>query len=142
EYLGRADDQIKVRGVRIELGEVAAALRLSPDVQDVAVLDRDHPSGDTRLVAYVVLQEGATPTALRAELRARLPQHMVPSAFVSVPALPLTLNGKLDRAALPPPDDAALTTEYVAPRNAGEEAIARIFKQVLEVERVGAHDSF
>src|SRR5205807_2478095 len=102
EYLGRIDGQLKVRGVRVELEEIATILRAAASVRDVAVIAREYPSGDPRIIAYVVLDTGATASALRAELRARLPQHMVPSAFVSLSALPLTPNGKLDREALPP----------------------------------------
>jgi len=147
EYLGRTDHQVKVRGCRVELGEIEAALREHPAVRDAAALARAESPGDTRLVAYVVPREAAghiSTEALREHLRARLPEYMVPSAVVVLDALPLTPSGKLDRNALPTPNTARSLTDdtYVAPRNEVEEAVARIWIDVLGVERVGAHDNF
>jgi amino acid adenylation domain-containing protein len=139
EYLGRLDEQVKVRGFRVELGEVDAALRRCPGVADCAVVARAGAPGETRLVAYVV--GGAEEGALRARLRRTLPEHMLPSAFVGLDALPLTPNGKLDRRALPAPQ-AAAGGEHAAPRNGVEEVLAGIWAHVLGRERVGVHESF
>jgi amino acid adenylation domain-containing protein len=146
EYFGRTDFQVKVRGFRIELGEIETALRTHPLLQDAVALVREEADGDRRLVAYVVAGEGdgAPSTAiLRAYLKERLPEYMVPSAFVAMDALPQTPNGKLDRRALPAPDAAARVADaYVAPRTPGEAQLAGIFADVLGVERVGVHDDF
>ncbi|HEX9939603.1 MAG TPA: amino acid adenylation domain-containing protein [Longimicrobium sp.] len=142
EYLGRLDAQVKVRGFRIELGEVEARLREHADVRDVVVVARDEAGGGKRLVAYCV---GDAPTveALRAHLSQRLPEYMVPSAFVWLEALPLTPNGKLDRKALPAPEgDAYARRGYQAPVGETEAALAEIWAELLKVERVGRHDHF
>ncbi|MBZ4423334.1 non-ribosomal peptide synthetase, partial [Myxococcus sp. RHSTA-1-4] len=150
EYLGRQDSQVKVRGFRIEPGEVEAAVRAHAAVRDAVVMVREDAPGQQRLVAYVVpAREGATgpvPGAaeLREWLRERMPEYMVPSAFVTLEALPLTPNGKVDRKALPVPE-AALPEgggAPVAPRDPTEELLAGLFARVLRVERVGIHDSF
>jgi hypothetical protein len=145
EYLGRTDHQVKLRGCRIELGEVEAALRSHPGVAAALALVRTDPPGDPRLVAYVVAQgDGTAAEALRAHLRAKLPEYMVPSAFVLLEALPLSPNGKIDRKALPPPDRAGTESAgvYVAPRTPVEEAVAAVWAEVLGLPRVGAHDNF
>jgi acyl-coenzyme A synthetase/AMP-(fatty) acid ligase len=146
EFLGRLDHQVKIRGHRIELGEIEAALRELAGARDVVVVARPGPSGDQRLVAYIA---GAAPTAadLRRLLRERLPEPMVPSAFVVLEQLPLTPNGKIDRKALPEPQEAApapgsADDGYVAPRTPTEQAIAEIWKQVLGVGRVSVYDNF
>ena len=139
EYLGRLDAQVKVRGFRVELGEVEAALRAAGVAECVVVAREDVP-GDRRLVAYVA--GGADVDALRASLRRTLPEYMVPAAFVGMDALPLTPNGKLDRKALPAPDAAAPADAYVAPRNATEEVLAGIWREVLARERIGVRDNF
>ncbi|MDB4948388.1 MAG: lgrB [Gemmatimonadetes bacterium] len=147
EFLGRMDEQVKVRGFRIEPGEVESALATYPAVRSAAVVARDDGRG-RRLVAYVVPAGGATvdSTDLRVHLRASLPDYLVPSAFITIDALPLTPNGKLDRAALPAPDSAeptdAQSSESAAPSTPVEEALARIWAQVLGRERVGVHDNF
>ncbi|HEX8696632.1 MAG TPA: amino acid adenylation domain-containing protein [Longimicrobium sp.] len=145
EFIGRADEQVKVRGHRVEPGEVEAALREHPAVHDAAVAAREDAPGAKRLVAYVVGRGGSAPSPdeLRAHLLGRLPAHLVPSAFVALDALPLTPGGKVDRRALPAPEAPAGGGEgYVAPRGAVEEVLARVWAQVLGVERVGVHDNF
>ncbi|WP_418054994.1 non-ribosomal peptide synthetase [Pseudomonas syringae] len=145
EYLGRNDDQVKIRGLRVELGEIEAVLGSLPGVREAAVIARDHQSehaNDKRLVAYLC-GEPAAAEQLRAELLNRLPEHMVPSAFVVLDALPLTPNGKLDRRALPEPGpDAYASRAYEAPEGPVEQVIAQIWEQLLGVEQVGRHDRF
>jgi len=140
EFLGRIDQQVKVRGFRIEPGEIEAALAQHPAVQEAAVGVWTSPSGDRRLVAWVA---GDVPAAeLRARLGETLPAPMVPSAFVMLKALPRTANGKLDRKALPPPEAPAAGAAGVAPANETERAVAAIWREVLGVERVGPRDNF
>jgi amino acid adenylation domain-containing protein len=141
EYLGRADQQIKLRGYRIETGEIEAALLDHPAVRQCAVVVRDRSGdpGDRRLVAYVVA--GGAAADLRAHLARRLPAHMVPSAFVALERLPLTAQGKLDRAALPEPGRARVDAAE-EPRTDTERALAQIWSQALHVDRVGRRDSF
>jgi amino acid adenylation domain-containing protein len=142
EFLGRLDDQVKIRGVRVEPGEVAAALAALPGVREAAVVVRPGPDGP-RLVAYLVeTPAGDDPGDLRAALRDRLPEAMIPTAFVRLPALPLSPNGKLDRRALPdPPDEAAA---WSAPRGPLEELIAGVFAELLGLDpaTVGGEDDF
>jgi len=146
EYLGRNDFQVKIRGFRIELGEIEARLTAMPGVRDAAVAARDDgPGGDKRLVAYLQLEDGAewSVAAVREHLSSVLPAHMVPSAFVTLDAFPLSPNGKLDRKALPAPEqDAVAVQEYVAPEGAVEQAVAEVLQEVLGVERVGRNDHF
>jgi amino acid adenylation domain-containing protein/thioester reductase-like protein/non-ribosomal peptide synthase protein (TIGR01720 family) len=144
EFLGRADTQVKVRGYRIELGEIEAALAVHPAVQEVVVEVREQ-DGHRRLVAYLVGREGSEPPApaeLRAFLGERLPEYMLPAAWVVLPRLPLTANGKLDRKALPAPDAAPGAGEYVPPRTPVERELAAIWAAVLRVERVGVDENF
>ena len=143
EYLGRLDFQVKVRGVRIELGEVESALLEQPGVTAaVAIVAADHP-GEPRLVAYVVrAADAAIPSVLRDALALTLPAAMVPTQIVELDALPLTPSGKLDRKALPAPPELRSTREYLAPRTPTEVVVAAVFADVLGVERVGAADNF
>ncbi len=144
EYLGRSDYQVKVRGFRIEPGEIESALVKHPAVREAVVLAREFWSGDTRLVAYVVGREGPPPSGgeLREWLRPRLPEYMVPSAFVGLDALPLTHHGKIDRDALPPPATSSPGGAYEPPRTPVEEAVAGVWADVLGVERVGVGENF
>jgi amino acid adenylation domain-containing protein len=144
EYLGRTDHQIKLRGFRIELGEVEAVLRQHPQISDNIVLVREDEPGDRRLVAYLVTGEEIPIGDLRAFLRKKLPDYMVPSAFVRLDALPLTANGKVDRKALPQPEDptSRARNNYVAPRAELERSLVTIWQQLLRVETVGVEDNF
>ncbi len=142
EYLGRIDHQVKLRGFRIELGEIEALLRQHPAVQECIVIAQ-HTGQEQRLVAYVTAAHAAA-TDLRNYLRAHLPDYMVPSAFVTLPALPLTPSGKVDRKALPLPDWSALVAEqiYVAPRTPTETALTHIWGEILGIDRIGMDDNF
>ncbi|MFJ7068029.1 amino acid adenylation domain-containing protein [Streptomyces sp. NPDC101115] len=142
EYLGRTDHQVKVRGFRIELGEIETVLTAHPDVLQAAVLPYDDNTAGLRLAAYVVARTPLDPAALRAHASAALPDHMVPAAFVTLDALPLTVNGKLDRSALPAPDFAVATGGRAA-RTAPEEILCGLFAEVLGVTgQVSADDDF
>ncbi|HVR95060.1 MAG TPA: amino acid adenylation domain-containing protein, partial [Thermoanaerobaculia bacterium] len=143
DFLGRTDHQVKVRGFRIEPGEIEAALAALPGVREAVVVAREDVPGDRRLVAYVTGE--ATAGELRGLLRERLPDSMVPSAFVTLPALPLTPNGKVDRKALAAgaaPELASARESYVAPRTREEELLAAVWAQVLRLPRVGVDDNF
>lgn len=145
EFLGRIDDQVKLRGFRIEPGEVEALLATHESVAQAVVIIREDRPGDKRLVAYVVAAEGAVPAAgeLRRLAKERLPEYMVPSAVVTLDALPLTPNGKINRRALPAPDGARQSDEaYVQPRTDAERRIAAIWCDVLGVQSVGVEDNF
>ncbi|MFF7334046.1 non-ribosomal peptide synthase/polyketide synthase [Streptomyces sp. NPDC008150] len=143
EFLGRADDQVKLRGFRIELGEIEAALTGHPAVAAASVVVREDTPGTPRLVAYLVPADGAPadPAHLRAHLAASLPEHMLPAAYVPLTALPRTVSGKLDRAALPAPDLGAAVGGRL-PRTAREELLCEQFASVLDVPRVGIDDDF
>ena len=145
EYLGRMDNQVKLRGFRIELGEIEAVLSQHPAVREAVVVAREDTPGDKRLVAYLTLRGPQPSTSeLREHLHAKLPEYMLPSAYVTMQALPLTPNGKVDRKALPAPDlnRPELATQFTAPRNAVERALAAIWQAALRVEQVGIHDNF
>jgi amino acid adenylation domain-containing protein len=146
EFLGRIDDQLKIRGFRVEPGEVEAALADQVGVDACAVVGRADQPGGLRLVGYVVgaVRSAADVQSLRSALLERLPEHAVPSLIVPIAALPLLPNGKVDRGALPDPETLRLVDEaaYVAPRTPIEEALATIWSELLHVERVGVEDDF
>ncbi len=146
EYLGRIDHQVKIRGFRIELGEIEAVLSQHPAVREAVVLVREDVPNQKQLVAYIVPASGQEPTTneLRNFLKGKLPDYMVPSAFVMRHAFPLTPHGKVDRGALPAPDQShpERTEIFVAPRNSVEEVLAEIWAEVLGLEQVGVHDDF
>jgi amino acid adenylation domain-containing protein len=146
DYLGRADDQIKLRGLRIEPGEIEAAIRAHTEVDMAVVLAKAVGRGSRRLIAYVVPNRGAQIAAcdLRAFLKESLPDFMIPSAFVLLDSFPLTVGGKVDRSALPDPDMSRpdLDQNFEMPRSDVERTVAGIWQQVLEVEKVGLHDNF
>ena len=147
EFVGRADEQVKVRGYRIEVGEVEAALSSHERVKEAVVTARADGSGEKRLVAYFVVAEGAeTPTIaeLRAHLQQRLPEYMVPTVYVELARIPLTALAKVDRKGLPEPEAAGVVrdAEYLAPRTATEEILAGLWGEVLGVARVGVTDNF
>jgi amino acid adenylation domain-containing protein/non-ribosomal peptide synthase protein (TIGR01720 family) len=146
DYLGRADDQIKLRGFRVEPAEIETVLATRPDIAQALVVVREDRPGVRRLVGYVVPAAGSAtpePTALREFLGERLPDYMVPEAFLAMAAFPLTTNGKIDRRALPEPDPPAVAgTEYLAPRTDTERQLADIWAEVLGAERVGVNDNF
>jgi len=146
EFLGRIDNQVKIRGFRIELGEIENALQQHEEVRQAVVLAREDEPGHKRLVAYIVAvaQAGPTVAELRAFVAKSLPDYMVPSAFVVLDALPLTTNGKINRQALPAPDQVRpeLASRYVGPRNEVEEQLVEIWKRVLASPQVGINDNF
>jgi len=142
EFLGRIDFQVKIRGFRIELGEIETALTRQPGVESAVVLERDD-GGEKRLVAYVVGPSGGTSAEeLRRGLQRTLPEPMLPSAFVFLEAFPLTQQGKVDRRALPAPERPQPGSGFIPPRTPLEEEVARVWRDVLKVERVGVSDSF
>ncbi|HEX4966051.1 MAG TPA: amino acid adenylation domain-containing protein [Thermoanaerobaculia bacterium] len=143
EFLGRLDQQVKIRGFRIEPGEIEAALHRIPGICEAVVLAQAGPGGDVRLVAWVVPAKWPFDlAALRAALREKLPEYLVPSVFVTLSELPLTSHGKIDRAALPAPDREGESREAVPPGTAVEEKLAGIWQEVLGIARVGARDDF
>ncbi|WP_268745678.1 non-ribosomal peptide synthetase, partial [Cellvibrio mixtus] len=150
EYLGRLDEQVKIRGFRIELGEIEATLVAQGEVREALVLAKTAVAGEKYLVAYV-LSRGAEASdssstelieRLRAYLRAHLPEHMVPPAFVVLAQWPLTANGKVDRKALPEADMGLQQGSYVAPGTETEQLLAEVWQEVLGIERVGVTDNF
>jgi acyl carrier protein len=146
EFLGRRDQQVKIRGHRIELGEIEAALVSHGAVRESVVIVREDVPGEKRLVGYVVPKQQPAPTTseLHSFLKEKLPAYMLPSAFVMLDALPVTPNGKLDRRALPAPDASrpSLAASYLAPKTELERRIAEIWQEVLRVERIGVDDNF
>jgi acyl-coenzyme A synthetase/AMP-(fatty) acid ligase len=144
EFLGRFDDQLKIRGFRVEPGEVESALARHSAVRQAAVRASEDAPGNARLVAYVVTTSDVSGEELHAFLGESLPDYMIPSAFVSLDSMPLTASGKIDRLALPDPEtaDAEREARYVAPRDEVEEEISRIWGELLGIERVGVFDDF
>src|ERR1700736_2168739 len=144
DFLGRADQQLKLRGFRIEPGEIEAALARHPAAAQATVIAREDRPGDKRLVGYVVpaIGQSTDPATLRAHLGQSLPDYMVPAAIVLLDALPLTPNGKLDRKALPAPDFGVTNDSWLAPRTPREELLCLLFAETLGLPRVGIEDSF
>ncbi|WP_224362170.1 non-ribosomal peptide synthetase [Hyalangium versicolor] len=146
EFLGRIDSQVKLRGFRIELGEIEAALSAHPSVREAAVALREDSPGNPLLAAYLVLQpeHSLEPQTLRSFLARSLPEHMLPSVFTALDALPLSPSGKLDRKALPPPSQAASSTAQPdsAPRNDVEQLLVDLWHELLPVPNIGIHDDF
>ncbi len=141
EFLGRKDEQVKIRGHRIELGEVESVIGEHPQMAGAVVVARVvGESQEKSLCGYYVSKEGLEPSALREHLKGRLPGYLVPTYLMRLEALPLTANGKVDRKRLPEPEGIQRT--YVAPRNGVEEALAKIFSEVLGMERIGIEDDF
>ena len=145
EFLGRADDQVKIRGYRVELGEIEAVLASVAGVRQCVVIARGRAEDgdDKQVVAYAVLdrQQGATAESLKQALKERLPDYMVPAAIVEMSKLPLTANGKVDRKALPAPEERA-AREYKAPATVTEELVAQIWAEVLKVDRISTDENF
>jgi len=145
EFLGRTDGQIKLRGFRIELGEIESILALHDALDQAVVILREDAPGDKRLVAYMIPRNGSTPSGseIRSYLLTKLPDYMVPAAFITLPSFPLTANGKIDRRALPAPDWAPLAhgTSYIAPRTPQENTLAKIWAEILHLDRVGIEDN-
>jgi acyl carrier protein len=144
DFLGRADHQVKVRGYRIEPGEIETVLGQHPLVREAVVLVRAEPPGEKRLVAYIAATGALTANELRGFAKERLPEYMVPTAYVMLDKLPLTPNGKIDRLSLPSPDQdrSGADTPFVAPATRVEKELAAIWSQVLNVGSLGIHDSF
>ena len=147
EFLGRNDFQVKIRGFRIEPGEVEAAVAGHPAVREAVVIAREDQPGERRLVAYVVpapdgVDAAKLPAVLREHLARKVPAHMVPAAFMVLPALPLNSNGKVDRRALPVPEEVHDEASFIAPRTPEEEIVAEIWREVLGIDRVGVRDDF
>jgi acyl-coenzyme A synthetase/AMP-(fatty) acid ligase/acyl carrier protein len=146
EYLGRIDHQVKIRGFRIELTEIESRLMRHPAVKECAVLARNDDGAEPRLVGYIVTGQDTAPGVeeLRAHLAENLPEYMVPSAFVFLPGFPLTVNGKLDREALPAPGSERphLASEYMAPQSYLEKKLADLWKTALRQDRVSVNDNF
>ncbi|MFI6908727.1 amino acid adenylation domain-containing protein [Nonomuraea sp. NPDC050394] len=141
-YLGRLDEQLKIRGLRIEPGEIEAAVRELPGIEDAAVTAVAGPAGEPVLTCYVVGESGMATAELRAALRERLPAHLVPGTFVVLDALPLTPNGKLDRRALPAPAPAPARFAHTGPRGEVEQVIREVWQEVLGRSPVHAHEDF
>lgn len=147
EYLGRLDFQVKIRGFRVELGEIELMLSRHELVRDAVVMLREDVAGEKRLVAYMVGRDGVSLKVdeVRSFLREHLPEHMIPQSFVWLEELPLSPNGKLDRRQLPSPErdrEEGAHGEYVAPQGDAEQIIAGLWREVLQVERVGVRDNF
>jgi acyl carrier protein len=146
EFAGRKDFQVKIRGFRIEVGEIEVVLGQHPAVGEVVVVPGEDSHGDRQLVAYLVINENLSPSIseIHSFLKQKLPEYMIPSAFVFLNALPRTPNGKVDHRSLPGPDleRSRLETQFVAPHTTVEKVLAKIWCEVLGLKRVGVHDNF
>lgn len=144
EYIGRIDKQVKIRGFRIELGEIETVIARHPDIQQVAVIDREDTPGEKKLAAYLVPEKELKSSEVRSFLAEQLPNYMVPSAYVKLDSLPITPSGKIDRRALPVPDfnRSELGETFVAPRNDLETKLASIWQEVLKIDPIGVKDNF
>ena len=146
EFLGRFDHQVKLRGFRIEPGEIEAVLVRQPGIETAVVIMREDEPENKRLVAYVVPSQGQSPDidALRDRLQVILPTYMVPTVIMPLDVLPLTANGKVDHECLPEPDSSALQSKelFVEPRSKSEQRIAAIWKNLLKLDRIGVYDNF
>ncbi len=142
EYLGRIDDQLKVRGYRIEPGEVENVLEHSGMIKHAVVTAKDDANGNKRLIAYVITERDFDKGLFIEYLQSKLPDYMIPAVWIPLDSMPLTANGKVDKKALPDPEVTVATTTYVAPRNDTESALAEIWQELLNVERVGVYDNF
>ena len=143
EYLGRMDDQVKIRGYRIELGEIENVLQQCKEVSQAVILAKEDSNGNKRLVGYVIPKNIFDKEAIVSYLRNKLPEYMVPAIWVKLETLPLTANGKIDRKALPDPDASEqLSDQYISPGNKLEIKLADIWKELLDVNRIGVHDNF
>ncbi|WP_413668447.1 amino acid adenylation domain-containing protein [Mucilaginibacter sp. Mucisp86] len=142
EYLGRIDDQIKIRGYRVEPGEIALVLEHSKFVSHAAVLAIDDKLGNKQLVAYIVPSAKFDPVGLNSYLKAYLPDYMLPSHLIQLSAIPLTANGKIDRKALPHPEKQVVGSAYTAPRNEAEIKLSEIWQNILEIDKIGINDNF
>jgi len=146
EFLGRIDHQVKIRGFRIELGEIEAVLAQHPAAREVVVIVREDNPGDKRLLAYIILNQPKSLDAadLRAFLKQKLPDYMIPTAFITMDAFPLTPNGKIDRRALPAPEQAQISAgkTFVSPRTPVEETLVKIWEEILGLKRIGVQDNF
>src|SRR5262249_7698265 len=146
EFLGRIDNQVKVRGHRIELGEIETILAEHTGVREAIVVARENERKEKRLVAYVVAESEtvSTPADLREHLKKRVPEYMIPSAFVLLNELPLTPSGKVDRRSLPEPEQTGFEVRgnYIAPRNTVEKVIVRVWQDVLSIELIGIFDNY
>jgi acyl carrier protein len=146
EYLGRSDQQVKIRGFRIELGEIVAMLNSHPDIRDSVVVAGESAAGEKILIAYMIKRGSPAPslTQIRAHLRARLPEYMVPTSFAFIATIPLTVNGKLDVRALPPPskEDAVFAAADATARTGPAQRIAAIWQEVLKIDSIGLDQNF
>ncbi|HKH62399.1 MAG TPA: amino acid adenylation domain-containing protein, partial [Flavitalea sp.] len=143
EFIGRVDDQVKIRGYRIELGEIETALQLCELVSQAVALAREDKQGNKRLIAYIVPDGWFDREAITSHLKERLPEYMIPALIVELDSLPLTANGKIDKKALPDPDvSEMISNDYAPPRNDAEKILVEIWRELLDIERVGIHDNF
>ncbi|MDI3411503.1 AMP-binding protein [Bacillus sonorensis] len=143
EFLGRIDHQVKIRGFRIEIGEIEARLLDKQEISEAVIIDREDSKGYKYLCAYITAQKNINTNELREYLSNHLPDYMIPSYFIQISKMPLTPNGKVDRKALPEPDeDVKTASEYEAPRNETEEKLIAVWQEVLDRDKIGINDNF